>query len=76
MFELLIVVLFAWLFIKAIGLSLRLAWGAAKVIGVLLILPALPLLLGGLLFAGGLILLLPLLLVGAACGVLMCNTQD
>ena len=74
MFELLVVVLFAWLFIKAIGFSLRLAWGVAKIVGLLLIIPALPLLLVGLLFAGGVILLLPLLLVGAACGVLKYST--
>ena len=70
MIELLVIVLFIWLFVKAIGLSLKLAWGATKVIGTLLFVVALPVLLICLLFAGGAILLLPLLLVGAAYAVL------
>ena len=70
MFEILTVALFIWLAVKAVGLSLRLAWGAAKVVGWLLIIPALPALFGCLLFAGGAILLLPVILAGAACGVL------
>ena len=70
MLELLIIVVFIWLSVKAIGFSLKLAWGAAKMIGTLLFVLALPVLLICLLFTGGIILLLPLILVGSACAVL------
>ena len=70
MFEILVIVLFGWFFVKAIGLSVRLAWGAARVVGSVLFALALPALVLGLLFAGGLVLLLPLLMVGIACGIL------
>lgn len=66
MFELLVVILFGWLSIKVIGLGLRLTWGFAKVIAGLLFIIALPTLIGCLLFAGGVILLLPLALIGGA----------
>ena len=70
MLEVLVVVLFIWLSIKTIGFSIKLAWGAAKIIGSLLFVIALPTLFVCLLFASGAILLIPLLLVGAACGIL------
>ena len=70
MFELLITAVFIWLFVKAIGFSLKLAWGAARLIGSLLFVLALPALVICLLFAGGAVLLVPLLMVGAACWVL------
>ena len=70
MFELLVVILFGWFFVKAIGFSARLAWGAARVVGSVLFVLALPALVLCLIFAGGLMLLLPLLMVGAACAVL------
>ncbi len=70
MFELLILILFGWLSLKALGLGLRLTWGLAKIVAAILFVVALPTLIGCLLFAGGVILLLPLVLVAAACGVL------
>lgn len=70
MFELLVTALFIWFFVKAIGFSAKLAWGAARVAGSVLFVLALPVLVWCLLFAGGLVLLLPLLMVGAACGIL------
>jgi len=70
MFEFLIFVVFIWLAVKAITLSLRLAWGLTKGIAALLLFLALPALLGCLLFAGGVVLLLPLALLSAALGVL------
>jgi hypothetical protein len=65
--------LFGWLFFHSIGLALHLTWCAAKVIAALLFavaLPVLPVLLVCLFVAGGLLLLVPLGLIGAAFGIL------
>lgn len=70
MFELLVLVAFAWLFVKAIGLAFRVTWGLAKLVAVILFVLALPALIGGLLLAGGLVLLVPLALVAVAFGIL------
>lgn len=70
MFEIIVLILFCWLFFKAIGLAFKVAWGAAKVIAVLLSILALPILIVCLLFAGGLVLLLPVLLIALAFGIL------
>ena len=70
MFEILVLVLFCWLFFKAIGLVFKVAWGAAKVIAVLLSVLALPLLIVCLLFAGGFVLLVPVFLIAGAFGIL------
>lgn len=72
MFEFLMVVLFVWLFFKGIGLMFKVAWGAAKIIAILLSVLALPALIGGLVLAGGVILLLPVALVAGAVGILKC----
>jgi hypothetical protein len=70
MMELLTVILFCWLFFKAMGLAFRMAWGTAKILASLLFAVAVPLLVLCLIFAGGIVLLLPLALVGAAFGLL------
>ena len=70
MFELLILILFAWLFVKSIGLAFRVTWGLAKVFAVILFVLAVPALIGGLLLASGIVLLLPLALIGIAWGIL------
>ena len=70
MLDILLVVLFVWLFFKALGLAFRMAWGTAKVIASILFAIAVPLLAVCLLFAGGIVLLVPLVLVGAAFGLL------
>ena len=70
MFELLVLIAFAWLFVKAIGLAFRVTWGLAKLVAVILFVLALPALIGGLLLASGLMLLVPLALVAAAFGIL------
>ena len=70
MFELLVLILFVWLFTKAIGLTFRVTWGLAKVIAVFLFVLAVPALIGCLLLAGGLALLVPVALIGAAWGIL------
>lgn len=71
LFELFVVILFCWLSFKMIGLALTLTWGAAKILALLLFAIAVPVLFVCLLFAGGLVLLLPLTLIGGAVGVLM-----
>lgn len=70
MLEILTVILFCWLFFKALGLAFRVAWGTTKIIVSLLFALAVPLLVVCLLFAGGIALLLPLALVGIAFGLL------
>ena len=70
MLEILTVVLFCWIFFKALGLAFRVAWGTTKLIAALLFAVAVPLLVVCLLFAGGIALLLPLALVGLAFGLL------
>ena len=70
MTELLIVILFCWLFFKAMGLAFRMARGTAKIIASVLFAVAVPLLVLCLVFAGGVFLLLPLALIGIAFGVL------
>lgn len=70
MLEIIISILFFWLFFKAIGLTLRMTWGITTLIASLLFTVALPLLLGCLFFAGGLLILVPLGLVALAFGLL------
>ena len=70
MFELLGVIVFAWLLIKTLGLAVRLTWSMAKVIASILMVLALPLLIVCLLFVGGAILLLPIAMIGIAAGIM------
>lgn len=70
MLELIITVLFVWLFFKGLGLMLRMTWGITKFVVSLLFTIALPLLVFSLFFAGGLIILVPLGLVALAFGLL------
>ena len=70
MFELLILVAFVWLFVKSIGLAFKVTWGLAKIVAMLLFVLALPTLVGCFLVAGGVLLLIPVALVGIACGIL------
>lgn len=70
MFELITIAIFAWLLIKGIGLALRLTWGAAKVIASVLMVLALPLLIVCLVFTGGILLLVPIAVIGLAVGIL------
>ena len=70
MMELLAVIVFCWLFFKAMGLMFRMAWGTAKILASLLFAVAVPMLVLCLIFAGGIVLLLPLALVVAAFGLM------
>ena len=70
MFELLTIIVFAWLLIKAIGLAFKLTWGMAKIIASILMVLALPLLIVCLLFLGGAILIVPVAMIGIAAGIM------
>ena len=70
MFELLTIVVFVWLTIKAIGLAFKLTWGMAKIIASILMVLALPLLIVCLLFVGGAILIIPVAMIGIAAGIM------
>lgn len=70
MLEILTIILFCWLLFKTVGLAFRVAWGTAKLIASVLFVLAVPMLVISLLFAGGILLLVPLALVGMAFGLL------
>ena len=70
MFELLVLIAFVWLLVKALGLVFKLTWGAAKVTASILMVIAMPVLVLCLIFAGGLVLLLPVAIIAIAVGVL------
>ena len=70
MFELLTIVVFVWLTIKAIGLAFKLTWGMAKIVASILMVFALPLLIVCLLFVGGAILIVPVAMIGIAAGIM------
>ena len=70
MFELLTIIVFAWLLIKTIGLAFKLTWGMAKIVASILMVLALPLLIVCLLFVGGAILIVPVAMIGIAAGIM------
>ena len=63
MLEILITVLFVWLLFKVIGLAFRVAWGAAKIVASILFTLAVPLLVLCLIFAGGMLILIPIAMI-------------
>ena len=69
MFELLTIVVFVWLLWKTTGLMFKLTWGFAKFISGILLVLALPVLIASLLFVGGIVLLVPLIMVCIAAGI-------
>lgn len=70
MFEIVTLVVFIWLMVKAIGLAFKLTWGIAKIIASILLVLALPALIVCMIFVGGIALLVPLILIGIAAGIL------
>lgn len=70
MFEILVVIAFVFLMVKFFGLAFKIAWGLAKVVAFFLFLVALPALIVCVLFASGLVLLVPITLILAAIGLL------
>ena len=73
MFKLIVLLVFIWLLAGVIRLTVKVAWGAAKVVATILMVLALPVLVLGLLFASGAVLLLPVCLIaGAFCLLKAC----
>ena len=70
MFELLVLIAFVWLFAKAIGLAFKVTWGLAKVVAVILFTLAIPAMILCLLFASGVVMLIPVALVVIALAIL------
>ena len=74
MFSFLVTILIFWIAFKSLKILLSLTWGIAKIVGTILLVLAAPALVICLLFAGGMLILLPLGLVagafmlGKACG--------
>ena len=69
MFELLIIAIFLWLLVKAIGLAFKLSWGVAKITASILIGLALPVLIVCFVFVGGIALLVPIAMITIAVGI-------
>ena len=70
MFELLTLAIFIWLLVKAIGFAFKLTWGIAKIAASILIGLAFPVLIFCLIFAGGVLLLIPLIMIAIAALIL------
>ena len=70
MMELLTIIVFCWLSFKLLGLFVRIAWGAAKLVATLLFVIALPMLVLCLIFAGGVVMMLPVGLIVLALLIL------
>ena len=70
MLELILILIFIGLLINSVGLAFRLTWGLAKLCAGILMILALPVLILCLLFASGIILLLPVAMACIACGIL------
>ena len=70
MFELLIVVLFIWLMVKTIGLTFRLSWGLTKFVAAIVMALAVPVLVVCVVFAGGILLLVPLAMLAILAGII------
>ena len=69
MLEILIVFLCFWLFFKILRLAFRMAWGTAKVAVSVLMAVGSVLLVCSLLFAGGILILIPTVILGIAFGI-------
>ena len=69
MLDLLLTLLFCWLFFRAMGLTFRIAWGGAKIAASILFAIALPMLVGFLMIAGGILLVIPVILVAIAFAI-------
>ena len=70
MFEALMTILSVVLFVKGVKLAFKMTWGITKIIASVLLVLAVPALVLGLIFAGGLLLLVPVGLVAGAVALL------
>ena len=68
MLEILLTILSVALFFWLIKLLFKLTWSIAKIIAVILLVNALPTLIGGIMVAGGFVLLIPVALLASAIG--------
>lgn len=70
MLDLIVLILCCWLGWKVIKLAFKTAWGLAKIAASILLALAVPMLIGCLLFAGGIVLMVPVAMLAAAFGLL------
>ena len=70
MFEVLVIMIFCWLIVKVLKLAFSITWGMAKIAVTVLCVLACPLLILCLLFASGLALIIPVLIVIGAYTIL------
>lgn len=70
MIELLLGALFCVLMFKTLKLAFKLTWGAVSVIGSIIAVIAVPIFILCMIFAGGVLLFLPVLLIGIAYFIL------
>ena len=70
MFELLVIMIFCGLIVKVLKLAFSITWGMAKIAATVLCVLACPLLIMCLLFASGLALIIPVLIVVGAYTIL------
>lgn len=70
MFTFFALVGFLWLFFQGVSLAFHLTWGVTKVVGSLLMLLALPIMGVCLLVFGGVVVLIPLAMMGIAVAIL------
>lgn len=70
MLEILLTILFCGLALKVLKLAFKVTWGVTKLVAWLLFGVAVPMLFWCLSIAGGLLILLPLALIGLAFGLL------
>lgn len=70
MLEILLTLFFCWLGFKVLKLFFKVAWGATKIAASILFAVAVPALVLCLIFAGGLLILIPLALIAIAFGLL------
>ena len=70
MIEIIFSILAIWLFVKAIGLAIKITWGAAKIVATILLAIAVPAFILLAIFVGGFVLLLPVSLIAGAVGLL------
>ena len=70
MLDLIVLLLCCWLGCKVVKLALKTAWGLTKIAASILLALAVPMLIGCLLFAGGIVLLVPVAMLAIAFGLL------
>lgn len=70
MIDILLTVIFIALFVWTAKLLFKISWGIAKILATVLLVLAVPVLALCLIFAGGVALLIPILIVGGVIGII------